>query len=163
MMRVELAVAWFPKSPSMGHGCKRWNSGNRFLPKDSKQGNRTACAKVRTNIAGTSTQRPRLISLWHQKRLRWLETSDSHSSPLHVWIKIQFLLSPHIVFLASFVRNCKISVCYNGFHTHTQTNTHTHTLRQFNTAMDNSPFWWCKSPMDGICSMVTLPKGKRCN
>ena len=35
--------------------------------------------------AGTWFQRPRIISLWLQKRLRWLETSESYSNPLQYW------------------------------------------------------------------------------
>ena len=36
----------------------------------------------RNQIAGTWFQRPGIISLWLQKRLRWLETSESYSNPL---------------------------------------------------------------------------------
>ena len=35
--------------------------------------------------AGTWSQRPGIMSLWNHKHLRWLETSDSHSSPLLPW------------------------------------------------------------------------------
>ena len=35
-----------------------------------------------SQIAGTWFQRPGIISLWHQKRLPWLETSESYSNPL---------------------------------------------------------------------------------
>ena len=36
----------------------------------------------RNQVAGTWFQRPGIISLWLQKRLRWLETSESYSNPL---------------------------------------------------------------------------------
>ena len=39
---------------------------------------------VTWKVAGTWFQRPRIISLWLQKRLRWLETSESYSNPLLV-------------------------------------------------------------------------------
>ena len=75
------------------------SKSRRKLDGFESEGCRNSCSETRKynslstvetfHLAGTWFQRPGIISLWHQKRLRWLETSESYSNPLLVNFEVE--------------------------------------------------------------------------